>query len=67
MSWKPEVQTNDPNWHTNTVRLATREEAEAYVLDLAQRWTSVRDTRVTECDEPISARWVNGRLEHIRQ
>ena len=66
MSWKPEVRTNDPNWHTNAARLATREEAEAYALDLAQRWISVSDTRVTECDEPITARWVNGRLELIR-
>ena len=59
MSWTPEVRTN-------AIRLATREEAEAYVLDLAQRWISVSDTRVAECDEPITARWVDGRLEPIR-
>ena len=65
MSWKPEViADNSGKWAGNAVRTETREEAEAYVLDLATRWTSVRETRVVECqDDPVSGRWINGRFE----
>ena len=55
-SWKPEVIADGSGtWAGNTVRTATREEAENYVLDLACRWTAVRETRVVESDDPVTA------------
>ena len=63
MSWKPEViADNSGKWCGNALRFATKEEAEANVLDLSYRWTSVRDTRVVESDEPVNYRWIDGRL-----
>lgn len=59
MSWKAEVIADSSGqWAGNMLRFATREKAEAYVLDLASRWTLVRDTRVVECDDPVDeGRW----------
>lgn len=67
-SWKPEVQTigDSDRWSTNAVRTATEDEAKAYVHDLMMRWTAVRDTRVVECEDPVSATYVDGRLEFIQ-
>lgn len=54
MSYKAEViADNSGQWCSNALRFATREEAETYVSDLAWRWTSVRDTRVVECEDPV--------------
>jgi hypothetical protein len=67
-SYKPEVTTyGDPpgDWSSNAVRMATRIEAETYVRDLFCRWTAVRDYRVVESDDPVSARLVDGRLEFL--
>ena len=41
----------DVNWASNGLRFKTKEEAEAYGLDLAMRWTAVRDWEVQESDE----------------
>ena len=66
MSWKPEVIADRTGgWYANALRFATKDEAEAYVLDLACRWTSVRDTRVVECEDAVSARWEDGRTVHL--
>jgi hypothetical protein len=66
MSWAPEViADNSGKWCGNALRFATREEAEANVLDLAMRWTLVRDTRVVESDEPVNYTWIDGRLEKV--
>jgi len=47
--WKAEVIADSTGkWCGNQLRFKTREEAEAYVRDLAWRWTSVIDTRVRE-------------------
>ena len=35
-------------WVPNDLRFATTEEAKAYALDLAIRWTLVRDWRVVD-------------------
>jgi hypothetical protein len=48
-------------WHP-AARFATREEAEANVRDLANRWFAVTDTRVVESDDPINYSWRNGTL-----
>lgn len=56
MSWKPEVIADGSGqWVGNGLRFATKEQAEVYVLDLALRWTAVRDTRVVESNDPVSA------------
>jgi len=66
MSFKPEVQTDDTGkWYGNALRFATHEEAEAQVLDLMMRWTSVRDTRVVESTDPVNYRYIDGRLESV--
>jgi hypothetical protein len=63
MSWKPEVQTDSTGqWYGNALRFATREEAEANVRDLCNRWFSVIATRVTESDDSVSHRYVDGQL-----
>ena len=62
MSWRVVVVADSGNWVGNALRLATREEAEAYVANLSSRWTSVRETRVIECDDPVNSAWVDGRI-----
>jgi hypothetical protein len=67
MSWKPEViADNSGKWCDNALRFATRDEAERNVSDLAWRWTSVRDTRVVECTDPVNYTYSrDGRLQEI--
>jgi len=51
-AYKAEVIADSSGkWAGNALVFATREEAEAYVADLARRWTLVRDTRVVETGE----------------
>ena len=57
MSYKPEViADNSGKWVGNMLRFATEREAKIYVDDLAMRWTLVRQTRVVECSDPVTAR-----------
>ena len=61
MSFKPEVQTdNTGNWYGNALRFGTREEAEAQVRDLMMRWFAVKETRVVECDDPVTTAMSTG-------
>jgi hypothetical protein len=65
-SWAPEVIADSTGkWCGNQLRFATREEAEQNVFDLAMRWTSVRDTRVVESDDPVNYSYHNRQLRHI--
>ena len=58
MSWKPEViADNSGKWAGNSLRFACFEDAHLYVLALAFRWTSVREVRVVESDDPVNATW----------
>lgn len=67
MSFKPEVIAEaNGKWAGNAVRLATREEAESYVRDLAMRWLSVRETRVIESEDPVNHAFVDGRLVEVK-
>ncbi len=51
-SFMAEVQTGtDPKWYTNALRFKTEQEAQAYAVDLAWRWTLVVDYRVSESDD----------------
>ena len=66
MSYKPEVITRvGGEWAGNAVRFATREEARAYVYDLAMRWTLVIDTRVVESDDPVTYAIVDNKLTRL--
>lgn len=63
MSWRPEVIADSGGqWTPNALRFATREEAEANVANLKERWLLVTDTRVVECDDPVNYKWVDGAL-----
>lgn len=48
------IADNSGQWAGNGLRFATRETAEAYARDLMWRWTSVRQWRVVESDEPVN-------------
>jgi hypothetical protein len=66
MSYKPEVVADrSGSWNGNGLRFATRDEAEAYVLDLSCRWTLVTQTRVIESDDAVNYRWTGSRAEPI--
>ena len=61
MSWRPELLAdNSDEWMCNGLRFATKKEAEDYVFDV--RWTMVGETQVTETDDPVNYRWVEGKL-----
>lgn len=54
-SWKAEViADNSGQWVANGLRFPTKEAAEVYALDLAMRWTSVRDWRVVESSDAVT-------------
>jgi hypothetical protein len=56
-SFKAEViADNTGKWVGNALRFATPGEARIYVNDLMMRWTAVRDTRVVECNDPVTNR-----------
>jgi rubrerythrin len=57
MSFKPEVIADDSGkWTANALRFETEKEAALYNGDLSMRWTAVREIRVVECDDPVTAR-----------
>ena len=65
MSWRPEFAVDSGKWTTNGLRFATKEEAEDYVLDLAMRWTTVRETRAVECDDPVNYTYHDHQLRPV--
>ena len=68
MSFKPEVMVAGGNeWAGNALCFATREEAQANVEGLAQRWTLVVDFRVVESDDPVNYRFVDGQTVRIEE
>ena len=65
-SWKAEVVADSSGeFCGNALRFATKAEAEEYVQDLMWRWTSVRDTRVVESDDPVSYKMNGGEAQRI--
>lgn len=65
-SFAPEViADNSGKWCGNSLRFATKEEAEGNVADLACRWTMVRKTRVVESQDEPNYRFVEGKTEPI--
>jgi hypothetical protein len=68
MSWKPEVIADSSGkWVGNATRFATKDEAYRYVTDLAMRRTGVRETRVVECNDPVTYEIVNDRAQPIKE
>lgn len=66
MAWRAEVIADSTGkWNTNGLAFATKAEATGYGSDLSFRWTSVRDMRVVEIDEPASHRWTGTHAERI--
>lgn len=62
VSYRPEVQADATGiWYHNTLRFATRKEAEDQVRDLSMRWTAVRETRVVETDDLATHAYVDGK------
>lgn len=67
MSYAGEViADNSGKFCGNAMRFATKEEAEIYVHDLANRWTLVRDTRVVESSDPVNYAIVDYKLVDCR-
>ena len=65
-SYSPEVIADSSGeWCGNGLRFATREEAEQNVRDLEMRWTSVRETRVVESDEPVNYSYHDRKLRAL--
>ena len=54
-SYKAEVLADDSGqWVSNALRFPTRERAEEYAKDLFSRWTSVREWRVVDSQDPVT-------------
>jgi hypothetical protein len=61
-SFKAEfIADNSGKWCGNEPRFATRPEAEGYAKSLSLRWILVREHRVIESEDPVNAKFVNGR------
>lgn len=55
VSWKAEVQADESGeWTGNMMRFPTKKSAEEYALNLASRWTAVRNWRVLPSDDPVT-------------
>lgn len=66
MSYAAEVQTdNSGNWYGNALRFATEAEADGYGLDLAMRWTLVRNVRSVESSDPVNYEIVDHKLKAL--
>ena len=66
MSFAGEViADNSGKFCGNGLRFATREEAQAYVSDLASRWMLVRETRVVESEDPVNHKIVDGVMSDV--
>ena len=55
-SYKYEVHL-DRQWSSNSVRFATRQEAEAASRELLSRWLAPSDGRVVESNDPVNYRF----------
>jgi hypothetical protein len=56
-SYKPEVEADSfGTWAGNGCAFAALAEAEAYLRDLAWRWTAIHHTRIVESPDPVTCR-----------
>lgn len=60
-TWKAEVQPDaDGAWVGKERYFATKEEAEAYIVDLIFHWVGYQgDYRLVECDHPPTHAWTD--------
>jgi hypothetical protein len=66
VSYKPEVIADaSGKWCGNALRFATKKEAEQNVQDLEFRWFAVKQTRVVECDDPVTHTYHDRKLGHV--
>lgn len=47
----------ESEWSGNALRFPDRDVAERYAVDLAGRWTAVREWRVDPSDDPVTEGW----------
>jgi hypothetical protein len=67
-SFKAMVQADSTGkWNGNMLRFSEVAEAEAYARDLFNRWTAVREWRVTRSDDAPTHRWDGDRATPIEQ
>ena len=60
-SFKVEVLAHGGStWASNGCRFGSETEAALYAVDLASRWTGVKDTRIVPSTDPVSYVWDNG-------
>ncbi len=66
MSHKAQViADNSGIWAGNSLRFDTAAEAQAWVHNLAHRWTAVIQTRVVESTEPVNCSYIDGVLTDV--
>jgi hypothetical protein len=67
MSYAPEVIIDPTGAWTmpGTFRFRSKAEAEAYVRDLAYRWTAVREGRVVYSNDPPTHTMIGGNLRSL--
>lgn len=62
VSYKVGVKTKgDANWCYNALRFSTEAEAKEYGSDLHSRWMAVESWEVHPSEDPVTARWSDGR------
>lgn len=67
MPWAPEVIADSSGkWCGNGLRFATKQEALDNVYDLASRWFMVRETRVVEMSDAVTATYFNHELVFLK-
>ena len=66
MSFKPAVLVQGA-WSHNALCFATKAEAEDNARELMNRWMLVEDSRADESTDPVNYRWVDGKLERVKE
>jgi hypothetical protein len=68
ISWAPEVIVDSTGkWCRNSLRFATKYEAEMSARELSSRWFSVRSIRAAPAIEPVNYRFENGQNVRIEE
>ena len=65
MSYAPEIFIAG-KWTPNGLIFATKAEAHDYAADVAYRWFAASGWRGAVIDEPVNARFVDGKLERLK-
>ena len=57
--------TGEDSYHSNSVVLATQEEARQYAEELACHWTLVDRWDIRPADKPVNYRWTEAGLQRL--